>query len=158
MTRDFLFWKAGKIKIAECHCRFSWRWRYYEKSSCSVRAMLSLYENSDLHLVNFTGIFLYRKSVPGVTGPIDTLPEFFDLKLFLNEELLILINKMVCFLDMPSVSWAHIDATSSLFWNVDWLLFVDVSGQTACRPHIQGSCLKMGQDGRLDQYAVLKRR
>lgn len=65
--------------------------------------MLNLHENSDLYLVNFTGILLYRKSIRGVAGPIDTALEFFALKSFLNEELLILINTMLCFVDMPSV-------------------------------------------------------
>jgi hypothetical protein len=63
--------------------------------------MLNLHENSDLRLVNFTGILLYRQSATGVTGRIDTHLEFSDLKFFLNEELFILINKMLFFLVMP---------------------------------------------------------
>jgi len=63
--------------------------------------MLNVHENSDLQVVNFTGILFYRNSVPCVAGLIDTPFKFFDLKLFANEELFILINKMLCYMDMP---------------------------------------------------------
>ena len=66
--------------------------------------MLNLNENLVLHLLNFPGMLLYRKSLTGVTGLIDAPLQSFDFKLFPNEELFILINKMVCCLEMPSVS------------------------------------------------------
>jgi len=57
--------------------------------------------NSVLLLQNIAGTLLCRKSIKGVALPMDKPLEFFDLKLFLNEELFILINKMVGYLDMP---------------------------------------------------------
>jgi hypothetical protein len=69
--------------------------------SFSIRPMLNVHENSDLRLVNFTGILLYRIPVPCVAGLIDTPLDFFDLKLFLNEKLFILINQIVWFMDKP---------------------------------------------------------
>jgi len=43
--------------------------------------------NSVLRLLTFTGTLLCRKSVTGVAGIMDKPLEFFDFKLFLNEEL-----------------------------------------------------------------------